>query len=89
MEVLRVDFLQYRALADGTLDREHFREIMAVIPVAAFGWLRASKPPPGVISAEHRFAQRRLERMSQWKPAGGELAKLRELVNAKAGHAIL
>jgi hypothetical protein len=49
VEVLRVGFFQYRALKDGTLDREHFREIMAVIPEAAFGWLRASQPPPGVV----------------------------------------
>jgi len=47
VEVMRVGFFQYRALDDGRLDREHFREIMAAAPEAAFGWLRLSKPPPG------------------------------------------
>jgi hypothetical protein len=36
-EVLRVGFFQYRTHPDGTLDREHFREIMAAVPEAAFG----------------------------------------------------
>jgi len=88
-EVLRVGFFQYRALKDGTLDREHFREIMAVIPEAAFGWLRPSQPPPGVVGAEHKFAQRRLEHMSRWKPTRAEHAKVRELVNRRAGREIL
>jgi len=46
VEVLRVGFFQYRSLADGTIDRAHFSEIMAVVPEAAFGWLQLSKPPP-------------------------------------------
>lgn len=89
VRVLHVDFVQYRALEDGTLDREHFREMMAVIPVAAFGWLGGRKMPPGVIDAEHRFAQRRLEQMTRWKPTRSELATLRELVNARAGCGIM
>lgn len=83
VEVVRVGFFQYRALADGTLDRTHFREIMALVGEATFGWL-GTKPPQGVIGAEHRFARRRLDQMSQWKPTRGEQAKLRELVNKKA-----
>jgi hypothetical protein len=89
VEVLRVGFYQYRALTDGTLDREHFREIMAVIPEAAFGWLRISQPPQGVVSAEHKFAQRRLEHMSRWKATRADHAKLRELVNRRAGREIM
>jgi hypothetical protein len=89
VEVLRVGFFQYRALPDGSLDREHFDEIMAVVPEAAFGWLQISKPPAGVIGAEHRFAQRRLDHLSQWKPTRAEFVKLRELVNRKAGRVIM
>jgi hypothetical protein len=89
VEVLRVGFFQYRALPDGTLDREHFREIMAAVPEAAFGWLQLSKPPPGVVGAEHKFAKRRLEHLSHWKPTRAELATLRELVNRKAGREIM
>lgn len=89
VEVLRAGFFQYRALTDGTLDREHFREIMEVIPEAAFGWLRISQPPQGVVNAEHKFAQRRLEHMSRWKATRAEHVKLRELVNRRAGRDIM
>src|ERR1019366_176258 len=67
-EALRGGFFQYRALPDGSLDRKHFDEIMAVAAEAAFGWLRFSKARPGVIEAEDKFAKRRLEHLSQWKP---------------------
>ena len=89
VEVLRVGFSQYRALEDGRLDREHFREIMAAVPEAAFGWLQLSKPPPGVVAAQQKFAKRRLEHLSNWKPTQAELSKLRSLVNRKAGREIL
>jgi hypothetical protein len=89
VEVLRVGFFQYRALPDGSLDRQHFDEIMAVAPEAAFGWLGGSKARPGVIEAEDKFAKRRLEHLSQWKPTNAELVKLRELVNRKAGRKIM
>jgi hypothetical protein len=89
VEVLRVGFFQYRALPDGSLDRQHFDEIMAVAPEAAFGWLGGSKARPGVIEAEDKFAKRRLEHLSQWKPTNAELVKLRELVNRKAGREIM
>lgn len=88
-EVLRVGFFQYRALEDGRLDRKHFREIMAAVPEAAFGWLHFSTPPPGVVAAEHKFAKRRLEHLSSWKPTQDELSKLRSLVNRKAGREFL
>ena len=89
VEVLRVGFFQHRALKNGRLDRRHFREVMAAVPEAAFGWLRLDKPPPGVVAAEHKFAKRRLERLSTWKPTRDELSKLRDLVNHKAGREIM
>ncbi|MHB1844744.1 MAG: hypothetical protein ACYCWW_07915 [Deltaproteobacteria bacterium] len=91
VEVLRCGFFQYRALPDGTLDRDHFQQIMTAIPEAAFGWLELEivKRPPGVVGAEHRFAKRRLEHLSHWKPTRRELAVLRELVNHKAGCEIM
>ena len=85
IEVVHVGFFQYRALPDGTLDREHFHEIMVTAPEAAFGWLQLSKQPLGVVDAEHRFAQRRLDHLSRLKPTRAELVKLRELANHKAG----
>lgn len=89
VEVLRLGFFQYRALKNGTLDRRHFDEIMRTVPEAALGWLQFSSPPPGVVSAEHRFAKRRLEHLSQWTPTKAELRLLAELVNRKAGRELL
>ncbi len=89
VKVLRLGFFQYRALADGTLDRKHFRKIMEVIPEAAFGWLALDKLPAGVIGAEHKFAQRRLDNLSHWKPTRDDLAALGELVNRKAARELL
>ena len=89
VEVLRVGFYQYRALKNGKLDRKHFSAIMAAVPEVAFGALRIDEPPPGVVAAEHRFAKRRLEHLGTWKPAQDDLAKLRDLVNHKAGREIM
>lgn len=68
--VLRVGFFQYRALEDGTLDRDHYDEIMRTVPAAAFGWLQLSKPPPGVVEAERRFAQRVTSVATRWTSGG-------------------
>jgi hypothetical protein len=89
VEVLRVEYFQHRTRADGTLDREHHREVMAAAGEAAFGHLSFSKPPPGVVGAEHKFAQRRLDHLSRWKPTRAEVVKLRQLVNRKAGREIM
>ncbi|MBI5536043.1 MAG: hypothetical protein HY898_25205 [Deltaproteobacteria bacterium] len=89
VEVLQVGFYQYRALKNGKLDRKHFSAIMAAAPEAALGALRITEPPPGVVAAEHRFAKRRLEHLGTWKPTQDDLAKLRELVNHKAGRKIM
>ena len=83
VEILRVGFFQYRALADGRIDPEHSREVMATVHEAAFGWLQLTKPPPGVVDAECKFAERRLHHMSAWKPTQGELSKLRSLGPAR------
>jgi hypothetical protein len=42
-----------------------------------------------VVGAEHKFAQRRLDHLSRWTPTRAEVVKLRELVNRKAGRAIM
>ena len=89
VEVLRVGFFQHRAHKNGTLERSHFDEILRAIPEAVFGGLQLSAPPPGVIMAEHRFAKRRLEYLSQWKPTDAELQQLSELVNRRAGRELL
>jgi hypothetical protein len=89
VEVVRLGFFQHRALGDGTLDRDHFDRILRTIPEAAFGEFQLTAPPPGVVAAQHRFAKRRLEYLSQWKPTEAELEQLAELVNRRAKREIL
>ncbi len=89
VEVIRVSCFRHRALKNGTLDRRRLMEMMSTVGEAAFGHLTFSKSPPGVIQAEHKFARRRLDRISRWTPTRGELAKLRDLVNRRAGHEIM
>jgi hypothetical protein len=89
VEVLRVGFFQHRALKNSSLDHRYFREVMATVPEAAFGWLQLDESPPGVVAAEHKFAKRRLDHLSTWKPTRDELSKLRDLVNHKAGREIM
>jgi hypothetical protein len=89
VEVLRVGHFQHRTRADGTLDRAHHMEVMAAAGEAAFGHLAFPKRPPGVVGAEHKFAQRRLDHLSRWTPTRAEAVKLRELVNRKAGREIM
>lgn len=86
VEVLRVGFYH---LKNGKVDRKHLGAIMAAAPEAALGALRIDEPPPGVVAAEHRFAKRRLEHLGTWKPTEDDLAKLREMVNHKAGREIM
>jgi hypothetical protein len=88
VEVLRVTGSQHRVLADGTLDRQHLGEVMALAGEAGLGGVLGFKRP-GVIDAEHRFARRRLEHVGQWKPSEAEVAVLRTLVNRKAGRTIM
>jgi len=89
VEVLRVAHFQCRARTDGTLDRQKYMELMATAGEAASGGVVTSTSPPGVVRAEHRFAQRRLDHLSRWKPTKAEVEVLRELVNRRAGHDLL
>lgn len=90
IEVVQIGFHRHRALADGTLDREGFDRVLALIAQATSSRL----PPPGegsssLVPAEHRFAQRQLDHVSHWEPTEGDLSRLRALVNQKAGAHLL
>jgi hypothetical protein len=63
--------------------------VYRTVPTATFGWLQLDKPPPGVVEAEHRFAQRRLAHLSQWQPTKAEFRRLQDLVNRRAGRELL
>lgn len=87
--VVQVGAHQYRALANGKLDREHMFEVqVAVAGVMSLPGL-LDKPEPGVIEAGHHFAKRRLDHMSTWQPSDAERAMLRQLVNKKARRPIM
>jgi hypothetical protein len=89
VEVVQFGGSQYRVHADGTLDRQHLGEVMALAGEVVLGGVLPSEPVPSVVAAEHRFARRRLEHVSRWTPSDGELALLRALVNRKAGRTIM
>lgn len=90
VEVLRVTGHQCRVLSNSTIDRQRLEEVMRLAGEAAFGAiLSASAPQPGVVDAGHRFAKRRLDHVSRWKPSQAELALLSILVNRKAGRRIM
>jgi len=62
---------------------------MALASEAVLGSVLPTYLVPGVVAAEHRFAQRRLEHVSRWRMSDAELALLRGLVNRKAGSTIM
>ena len=66
-----------------------FALVSSASPVPALSITLPTAPSPGGIPAEHRFAKRRLEHLSQWKPTKTELRLLGELVNRKAGCELL
>ncbi len=82
-EIVSIGFHQIRALADGTLDKEHWDAEQRLVWEAAFSNIETT-PTPGVIDARPQFARRRHEHVSQWKPTKGELHALYDLINKKA-----
>lgn len=84
----RVDFLQTRANEDGSIDRDYERKVMHDVVPVVMGGLLPSDSPAGVIDAEPKFAQRRLDHMTKWTPTKEDLESLRRLVNHKAGRDI-
>lgn len=89
VEVVRLSYFRYQAQADGTLDRRSYMEMMATAGEAAFGGSSLKKAPPGVVNAEYRFAQRRLDHLSRWIPTKDEVEILRGLVNRRARRELL
>lgn len=84
-----VGFFKVRVLGDGRVDPEHRFEVMA----AASGIVSGNIPPragtPDIVNAEHRFAARRLDRLSRWEPEEADSCALRKLVNRRAGAVLL
>lgn len=89
VELLSVAFIQRRAHPDGTIDREHFLGVARLMTDATFGDLHVGSTHGGVVRAEHRFAKRRLEHTSQWKPTDADFGALRSLVNRRARREVM
>jgi len=83
-KLISVRFFRMRTLADGHVDPEHAFEIMAAAGGVMSGAVASVEPLPGVVNAEHRFAERRLRNLSRWEPAKADTSALHELVNRRA-----
>jgi hypothetical protein len=77
--VQRVWFSKIRVSGNGRVDPEHrpraIREANA----------REGTSHATVVSASHRFAERRLSHLAEWQPEEADVQALRTVVNARAG----
>ncbi len=88
VDIGRVGFFKHRVTAEGKFDRDHLFDVMATATEVISGPMIGVAAEPGIIEAGHRFAPRRLENLSHWKPSDAERRALRELVNARARRVI-
>lgn len=87
--LVSVEFFKARALEDGHVDPNHHFDVMVAAGGVMEGNLAPRESIPGVVSAEHRFAQRRLDNLSRWEPEEPDFRALRELVNRRAKAVLL
>ncbi len=80
--VARVWFSKIRVREDGKVDPHHRHEVSKAAQSEA-------QPEGTVVPAHHRFAQRRLSHLAEWRPEEKDLAALREVVNTRAGKEML
>ena len=84
--VARVWFSKIRVGDDGRVDPHH-RPQMAKL--AREEVQHAVQAESSVVVAGHRFAQRRLSHLGEWRPEEKDLTALRALVNTRAGKEML
>jgi hypothetical protein len=89
VEVLGVEFLQDRAIPNGTLDLQHHRTVMASGVQLLEGDLVPTGGESVVVDARHRFAKRRLDHLARWEPTEADVSALRRLVNLRADRELL
>jgi uncharacterized protein YeaO (DUF488 family) len=77
--VRRVWFSKIRVGNDGRVDPEHRPRILREATAAG----RRGHGP--VVHAAHRFAERRLAHLAEWRPEESDLQALRHAVNGRAG----
>ena len=82
-QVQRVWFSKIRVRDDGRVDPHHRPEM------ARLAQAEAEQTESSVVIAGHRFAQRRLSHLGEWRPEEKDLAALRAVVNNRAGKEML
>ena len=103
-QVARVWFSKIRVREDGRVDPHHRHETAKLAQAAsrqlaedAAAEKSSARSPAGlssglrstVVVAGHRFAERRLSHLAEWRPEEKDLAALREVVNTRAGREML
>ncbi len=101
-QVARVWFSKIRVREDGRVDPHHRHETVKLAQAEARRMAEeglAQLPPAhspahssahsSVVVATHRFAERRLAHLGEWRPEEKDLAALREVVNTRAGKEML
>jgi hypothetical protein len=81
--VSRVWFSKIRVRDDGRVDPHHRHEM------AKLAQAQGEQTGTSVVIADHRFAQRRLSHLGEWRPEEKDLAALRAMVNNRAGKEML
>jgi hypothetical protein len=76
--VRRVWFSKIRVRGDGRVDPEHRTRVLREMD--ARGHAHGA-----VVQAAHRFAERRLAHLAEWRPDESDLRALRHAVNGRAG----
>jgi hypothetical protein len=84
--VSRVWFSKIRVKDDGRVDPHHRHETAKLAKREAAHLVLADS---SVVVAGHRFAERRLSHLGEWRPEQRDLDALRAVVNTKAGKEML
>ena len=84
--VSRVWFSKIRVRDDGRVDPHHRHETVKLAEAESQHMAQAES---SVVVAGHRFAQRRLSHLGEWRPEEKDLTALREVVNTRAGKEML
>lgn len=84
--VSRVWFSKIRVSNDGRVDPHHRHETAKLARAEVQHVVQAES---SVVVAGHRFAERRLNHLGEWRPEERDLTALRALVNTRAGKEML
>ena len=85
-QVARVWFSKIRVRDDGRVDPHHRHE---TAKLARTETQHAAQAESSVVVAGHRFAERRLSHLREWRPEERDLLALRAVVNTRAGKEML